>query len=211
MRTRSNWFRIMALSLLAALPAALPNIGCHRRNSLPDPGIPYDSSSTSEKLATFVYKEEGKLYLLTVGVNATRFHDKDDFIPLSVVLANKTTTPLELHRESFTLVDPANGSRYGLASVAEVRRQGKQVYDRRLMDADHLLTKLSAFRRAESNFFPYEGLLVDKVELHQFQYIFENLYFPRPEGNLLGKRFELHISARGLSQPLFIVFDVPER
>ena len=207
MRVGSSWSRITALSLLAALPA----LGCHRRNALPDPGIPYDSSATSEKLAAFIYKEEGRLYLLTAGVNATRFHDKDAFIPISVVLANKTTTPLNLHRESFTLVDPVSGSRYGLASVAEVRRQGKQVYDRRLMDVEHLLTKLSSFSKADSNFFAYEGLLIDQVELHQFQYILENLYFPRPEGELLGKRFELHVNAKGLAQPLFIVFDVPER
>ena len=207
MRSVSRLSCITALSLAATMSV----IGCHRRNALPDPGIGYDPSAPSEKLATFVYKEEGKLYLLTVGVNATRFHDKDPFIPLTVVLANKTTTPLMVHRESFTLVDPANGSRYGLASIAEVRRQGKQVYDRRLMDVDHLLTKLSNFRRADSNFFPYEGLLIEQVELHQFQYILENLYFPRPEGNLLGRRFELHVSAKGLTQPLFIVFDVPEK
>ena len=207
MKSGSKWSYITALILLTALAA----IGCHRRTSLPDPGIPYDPSAPSEKLATFIYKEEGKLYLLTVGVNATRFHDKDLFVPLTVFLANKTTTPLSLTRESFTLVDPVNGSRYGLASVAEVRRQGKQVYDRRLMDTEHLLNRMESFNKADSNFFPYEGLLIDKVELHQFQYILENLYFPRPEGDLLGKRFELHINAKALAQPLFIVFDVPER
>ena len=207
MRMVSQLSRITALAMFAALTA----IGCHRHHALPDPGIPTSSSTSSEKLATFIFKEEGRLYLLTVGVNATRFHDKDAFVPLTVLLANKTTTPLIVHRESFTLVDPVSGSRYGLASVAEVRKQGKQVYDRRLMDVDHLLTKLASFRKADSNFFPYEGLLIDQIELHQFQYILENLYFPRPEGELLGKRFELHINAKGLAQPLFIVFDVPER
>lgn len=201
-------------SLLAgALAAAilLAPAGCRRRSDRPDPGIPYSSSTTSPKLATFIYKEEGRLYLMTVGVNATRFHDKDAFVPLTVVLANRTTTPLHLTRESFILVDPVNGRRYGLASIDEVRRQGKQQFDRRLMDLEHLLGQLAAYQRAPSNYFPDTGLVIDQIELHQGQFVIDNLYFPRPEGDLLGRTFELHVDARGLQGPLFVVFAVPEK
>jgi hypothetical protein len=206
--------------LLTGLAAA----GCHRRSELPDPGIPYPSSTTSEKLATFLFKEEGRLYLMTVSVNATRFHDKDPFIPISVALANKTGTPLQIHRESFTLVDPVSGARYGLAGVEEVRRQGKMLYDLRLNDQEHLGMKLDGLHRAEAYFYGVERLatrgfgedirqrlVIDNVELHSFQYILDTLYFPRPEGELLGRTFELHVNSKGLQQPLFVVFTVPEK
>ena len=206
--TRMNRHRLLITAV--ALSAALPSIGC-QRHALPDPGIPYDPAATSEKLAAFIYKEEGRLYLLTVGVNAARFHDKDFFVPLTVLVGNKTKTALNLSRESFTLVDPANGARYHLADLAEVRRQGRQAHDRRLMDEDQLYSKVDGYQRTGSNFFPNEELLNDQVELHQFQYILENLYFPRPDGDLLGKPFELHVNGKGLAQPLFIVFEIPAR
>jgi len=197
------------LVLLVLLLSPLP--GCRRGYRPPAPGVPYASGTPSPKLATFIYKEEGKLYFMTVGVNATRFHDKDPFVPLTVTLVNKSDVPLEITRESFTLVDPVSGRRYGLASVEEVRRQGKQVYDRRLMDLEHLASKLEVFQRVPSNFFPFEGLLNDNLELHAFQYMLDNLYFPHPEGELLGKTFELHVTARGVQGELFVVFTVPEK
>ncbi len=202
---RRNGFMALVIT------TALAGTGCHRGAGAPDPGIPYSSSTTSAKLSTFIYKEEGKLYLVTVGVNATRFHDKDGFIPLTVTVVNKTTKPIELHRESFTLIEPVSGSRYGLASVDEVRRQGKMSYDQQLMDLDHLMSKLDIYTRASARFFPGAGtILNEQVELHQFQYVLENLYFPHPEGGLLGRTFELHVSGRGIDGPLFVVFTVPE-
>ena len=204
-RSHTKW-----LVLILAVLAVASGPGCKRRRTRPDPGIPYAAGTTSPKLAAFIFKEEGKLYLMTVGVNATRFHDKDAFIPLAVLLANKTTNPILLHRESFTLVDPVSGSRYGLASIEEIRRQGRQSYDRQLMDTEHLLSKVDVYRQSPSNFFPSERLVIDQVELHQFQYMFDTLYFPRPEGQLLGKTFELHVSAKGLTDQIFVVFTVPE-
>lgn len=203
---------MLRLWLVIVLVLAVPfsGAGCRRRSGRPVPGVAYDTATTSPKLSTFVFKEEGKLYLMTVGVNATRFHDKDAFIPLTVIVANRSGTALNLHRESFTLVDPISGARYGLAGVNEVRRQGKQSYDRKLMDQEHLASKVDIYQLVPSNFFPYQGLVNDSVELHQFQFLFDNLYFPRPEGSLLGKTFELHINAKGLQEQLFVVFSIPE-
>jgi hypothetical protein len=200
------------LAVLALLLLVVLAPGCRRRRSeIPDPGIPYASATPSAKLSTFIFKEEGQLYLVTVGVNATRFHDKDAFIPLTVTVVNKSTTPIHLHRESFTLVEPTSGSRYGLASIEEARRQGKLSYDRQLMDLDHLAMKLDMYKRSPAQFFPGSGSLVqDTVELHQFQFILDNLYFPRPEGGLLGRTFELHLSGKGIEGPLFVVFTIPE-
>lgn len=183
---------------------------CFHKSATPDPGIPYAPGTTSPKLATYIFKEEGKLYFFTVGVNATRFHDKDAFIPLAVSLVNKAKSPLIIGRESFSLVDPMNGARYSMASVQEIQKQGKQDHDKRLMDIEHLLTKLEIFNRVDSNFFPQTGIINDNIELHNFTYMLDTLYFPRPEGELLGKTFELHVTCKGLETPLFVVFKVPE-
>ncbi|MGH9868315.1 MAG: hypothetical protein ACREAA_09155 [Candidatus Polarisedimenticolia bacterium] len=208
MRSNRHTRRLVAAAVVLLVVAGA---ACRRRSQTPDPGIPYASGTTSPKLSTFIFKEEGKLYLVTVGVNATRFHDKDPFIPLTVTVANKTTTPIHLHRESFTLIEPVSGARYGLASVDEVRRQGKLSYDAQLMDLDHLGMKLDIYERASARFFPGTGAIVnEQVELHQFQFILDNLYFPHPEGGLLGRTFELHVSGRGIEGPLFVVFTVPD-
>jgi len=201
----------LSMIALMTLAVAVPVSGCRRRQDRPEPGVPYPTGTASPKLATFIFKEESKPYLMTVGVNATRFHDKDPFIPLAVLLVNKTKTPMNLDRESFTLVDPISGKRYGMASLDEARRQGKQEYDRKLMDQEHLLSKVDPFTRGDSNFFPITSVVIDRVELHQFMYMLDTLYFPHPEGELLGKTFELHVNSKGLEQPLFVVFTVPER
>ncbi|MFQ5702069.1 MAG: hypothetical protein ACE5HU_09515 [Acidobacteriota bacterium] len=199
---------VVSLVLVLVAPAA----GCRRRSPEPLPGIPFPTSTISRKLNTFVFEEDSRAYLMTVGVNAARFHDQDPFVPFSVVVANKMGPAIRLDRESFTLVDPVTGARYGLAGINEVRRQGKQLYDRQLLniDLDGFGTKLSGFHRLPSNFFPFQGIVIDHLEIHEFQYMADNLYFPRPEGELLGKRFELHLNSRGLEQDLFVVFTIPE-
>jgi len=199
--------------VLAAVLSAGFIAGCNRGSRDLPPGASFPTSTTSPKLSAFTFKEEGRRYLLTVGVNVTRWHDEDQFVPFTVVLANKTESKIRLTRESFTLIDPVSGARYGLATVQEVRAQGKQSYDAQIArtDMDHFGTKLDVFQRTESNFFPFQGLVHDEIELHQFQFIAENLYFPRPEGQLLGKTFELHVNSRDLDQSLFVVFTVPER
>ncbi len=203
--------RDVSICLLLAVALALAGMACRRGSDRPPAGVPFATGTTSRKLSTFIFEEEGKSYLMTVGVNAARFHDEDDFIPLTVVLLNKTGTRLEITRESFTLIEPTTGARYGLATIAEVRTQGKQLYDRQLMDLDFLGFKLQSFDRVDSNFFPGPGIVSDQFELHSFNYMLDNLYFPRPEGQLLGKTFELHANAKGLEQDLFVVFTIPEK
>ena len=201
------------LVLIVVLALGLVAGGCNRNSKRQASGVPFSTSTTSPKLSTFTFKEEGRQYFFTVGVNAARFHDKDRFVPFTVLLVNKTTQRLQLTRESFTLVDPASGSRYSLASIPEVRAQGKQTYDAQVSrtDLEHFGSKLDVYRRTPSNFFPYTGIVNDRIELHQFQFMFENLYFPHPEGQLLGKTFELHVNSSDLEQSLFVVFVVPEK
>jgi hypothetical protein len=206
---RMVW-RSVAVCVLA-VTLALVAVACRRGSDRPPAGVPFATGTTSRKLSTFIFEEEGKTYLMTVGVNAARFHDDDAFIPLTVVLLNKSGAKLEITRESFTLVDPVAGARYGMATIPEVRVQGKLSYDRQLMDLDHLGLKLEIFDRINSNFFPSQGIVSDQFELHSHQYMLDNLYFPRPEGQLLGKTFELHANPKGVEHDLFVVFTIPEK
>ena len=209
LRAASSHSRVLLAIIIIMITAF--SFACFRRSGRPAPGVPYDSSAASPKMSAFLFKEEGKLYLMTVGVNAARLHDDDKFVPLAVVIANKSGPRMNLDRESFTLVDPVSGSRYGLASIDEARQQGMQVHDRRLMDMEHLGHKLQAYTMVASNFFPNVQIIDDDIELHSFQFMADTLYFPRPEGQLLGKRFELHVNAKNLQSRLYVVFDIPEK
>jgi hypothetical protein len=208
------------------------------------------SDALSPTFAPMVYKEEGDLVLMTVSVNATRFHEDDPFIPLEIWLANKGIEPkLKIDRESFYLMDTI-GRRYGLAGHEEVRRlqrglsQDKRISgisDARTLgeclaqaetvglkfrdgarskcrrDSQEIstlgfnLTKFDPYSFIYTNFFPLTGtgLIDDRADLPRFTYMADLLYFPRPEGELRGGIFELHLTAEGLPEDVLVVFEVP--
>ena len=65
----------------------------------------------SRKLGRFVYIEEGTDLILTVGVYAAAFHEKDAFFPLEISLTNKMKgVTWVLTRESFRLLTDAGDS-----------------------------------------------------------------------------------------------------
>jgi hypothetical protein len=167
----------------------------------------------SPTLAPMLFKEEGDLVLMTVGVSATRFRGTDPFIPLEVWVANKGISPyFRVSRESFYLMDTF-GRRYGMAGVEEVRRlQPGVVQDRRMSMAEFNTFKFSAYRFVPSAFFPVMGaqILQDRIEIPRYGYISDMLYFPKPEGELNGGIFELHLVAKELPQEIFVVFEVPQ-
>jgi len=193
--------------LLLAISMAAPGCAFTVRDQL-RPG------TLSPTLAPFVYKEEGDLVLMTVGVGAARFRDDQPFIPLEVWVANKGVTPyISINRESFYLVDTF-GHRYAMAGVEEVRRlQGGLSIDRRMSSAEFNAFKFDAYHLVTSSFFPNIAsaaeVLHDRVEIPRYGYVREMLYFPRPEGDLLGGIFELHLVGKELPQEIFVVFEVP--
>jgi len=198
-----------ALALLPLCAAALLLTGCtYSAKDQMKPG------SLSPTLAPFLFKEEGELVLMTVGVGAARWRGDQPFVPLEVWIANKGVSPyITLNRESFYLMDTF-GHRYGMAGVEEVRKlQGGLSIDRRMGSAEFNTFKFAAYRRVESSFFPNIGtpaaVLHDHVEIPRYGYIGEMLYFPRPEGDLLGGIFELHLVAHQIPQEIFVVFEVP--
>jgi len=199
-------------SLLAAFVIAavsLPSGGCaFTAKDQIRPG------TLSPTLAPFLFKEEGDLVLMTVGVGAARMRDDQPFVPFEVWVANKGVAPyITINRESFYLMDTF-GKRYGMAGVEEVRRlQGGLSLDRRMGSAEFNIFKFDAYRLVQSSFFPNIGsaaeVLHDRVEVPRYGYIREMLYFPRPDGDLLGGIFEMHMVAKELPQEIFVVFEVP--
>jgi hypothetical protein len=199
--------RIGAVLITLLVAGASLQIGCtYSQRNVTRPDV------LSPTFAPMVFKEEGELILLTVSVNATRFHADDAFIPLEIWVANKgVSRSLRVTRESFYLTD-AFGRRYGMASVDEVRRlQTGLSQDRRLNSSEYNSFKFSAYRYIPSRFFPVTGgaLLRDRVELPRFAFMADMFYFPRPEGELRGGVFELHLKTKELDEEVFIVFEVP--
>jgi hypothetical protein len=195
--------------LLAAGLAAAASAGCTYSHERP---LAVSTDTLSPTLGPMTFKEEGNLVILTVDVNATRFHDDSPFIPVAVALANKRVEPyISISRESFYLMD-AFGRRYGLAGVGEVQRLQKGLaQDRKMTEVSFQSGKFNGFRFYSTTFFPYVSgaILRDRVDLPTFGALMDVLYFPRPEGELRGGVFELHLTSRELPQEVFVVFEVP--
>ncbi len=202
---------LVAVLLTAAAGAAACTYARERPRAV-------STDTLSPTLGPMTYKEEGNLVILTVDVNATRFHEDSPFVPVAVGLANKSVEPyISISRESFYLMD-SFGRRYGMAGVGEVQRlQRGRAQDRKLTEISFQTTKFDGFRFYRTSFFPSQGgspaltseVLVERLDLPPFAFLVDVLYFPRPEGELKGGVFELHLNARQLPQDVFVVFEVP--
>ena len=80
-------------------------------------------------------------------------------------------------------------------------------------------TTYQPWPRRPSTFFPVPGvsndpifqrrsLVNDRVELSNSSYMIDVLYFPHPEGKILGEYFELWMDSEDLEEPLFVKFRV---
>jgi len=197
-------------------------------------GAGEEAPPESRKLARFVYIEEGTDLILTVGVRAASFHEKDPFFPLEVSLTNRLKgVTWVLTREAFVLVDSA-GRRYELPTQEELLAgYDKRTFDNRLFEARSVTAgKHEGFRQVESNFFPdpmrgihrqadtpsdSSGVAptstslipIERVEVAGRTFMEDVLYFPHPDGTLVGGRFSLEIRAEGLDEPARIAFTIP--
>ncbi len=223
--------RMMATGMaLALLTAAACAVGAGAAG--PRPGDP--APELSRKLSAWVYIEQGTDLILTVGARAAAFHEEDAFFPLEVSVTNRQkNSTWVITRESFTLID-AEGRRYELPSQQELA-QGytKRTYDNNLFDARQVTAgKHEGYRQVESNFFPdpvggirrrpdtVAGLAgvaprsgslipIERVELNSMSFMEDVLYFPHPQGKLVGQRFSLELRAQGLEEPARIAFQIP--
>lgn len=192
-------------SLAAGL--ALLAVGCAIWNApLPrEPGL-------HPQLTRYGYIEEGRLVSLLVDTEAARRREQAKMIPFGVGVANIGLDRLTLTRESFTLIDDA-GRRYPMASMAEARAAGLLTEYDRTLSADAraaFLSRFSYWPFVRSAFFPRveRGLARDHIQLPRRSATYDVLYFPHPEGRLVGRRYELWMDTAELSEAVFVKFAV---
>jgi hypothetical protein len=169
------------------------------------------------KLSTFAYIEEGKLVTFIVDTRATRYRGKDKYIPVEIAIANRGVKVLTLTRESFTLADE-NGNRYPCASPKELLDNYDYLdLDRDLEELPEIVfNRFGAMTRYPSNFSPthfaarqgQSRVVIDRIQIPQYGYILDMIYFPMPTTGLRGHRFELTMTAPELTDPIFVKFEV---
>jgi hypothetical protein len=172
------------------------------------------------KLSAFSWIEDGDLVTFIVDVQPTRYRAEAPYIPFQIAIANRGLKRLTLTRESFTLVD-AKGNRYPVASPEELLENYNFLeLDRNLGELEGVTaSKFAAGVRYESNFSPTmesdiaqqaagANLVWDRVSIPRHGYIIDFIYFPQPEAELKGQRFELFLDAPELEDPIFLKFVV---
>lgn len=196
-----------------------------------DEGPP--APEVSRRLSYFVYVEEGKDLIFTVGVRAAAFHEMDEYFPLEIAVVNRMKGATWIvTRDSFTLLDEA-GTRYRLPTECDLMKNyTKQSFDLALFDARSVTAgKLEGYFQVESNFFPdpHSGVFrrpdtvsggsgvrprskslvpYERVELPPFRFLEDVLYFPHPAGKLVGQKLTLAFHPQGISEPARVAFRV---
>jgi len=206
-RTRGLDRHLLGVLLLAGLAALA--LSCLYRPILPrEPGL-------HPRLTPYAYVEQGRLIALGVDTEAARQREDRALVPFGVGVANIGLRRLTLNRESLTLVDES-GRRYAMATLQEVRsaavssgldlRQSERFFG-------VWAARFEPWPMVENIFFPRLGapgspLVRDRFELHRRAFSFDLIYFPHPEGKLLGQKLEMWIDAEELPEPTFVKFRI---
>ena len=164
------------------------------------------------KLSKHAWMEEGKLVTLIVDTLATRDRGTEPYVPLEIVVANSGVRALTLSRESFTLVDD-QGQRHPAAGTRELlERYDYLDQDRAIAELPGIVTnRFATYRFYPNNFSPSREdprIVRDQLTLPKFGWMHDILYFPTPEGGVMGKRLELFLDAPELENPVFVKFEV---
>jgi hypothetical protein len=198
--------RVGAQAAVWALAVGLTVAACAPRQTTP--GLaPY-----SPTLGPFIYYEEGKEVLLTVGAFATRQRPADTFVPVEIGMANKDLDrTLILSRESFTL-QVGDGEEIEMADAPSVIEGYRALEaDRRLFRSrEFTAAKFDRYRVVASSFYPNSpgrrGLVRDTVELPPGTYFQDVLYFKNPGFSLAGLSLRLLVRLRANEDPLVVAF-----
>ncbi|PYT07594.1 MAG: hypothetical protein DMF49_07630 [Acidobacteria bacterium] len=191
--------KALALIVPLALSAACAHTGADPRKY----------AGLDRRLDPFTYIEEGKLVALAVNTQATRYREKESYIPLAVGIANKGKKTIRVDRESFILYDET-GKRYPMVPFSEVnQRYERSPSDRQFTTFFEIWNaKWPVYTPVPSDFFPLRTarIVQEFIELPPFHYTAEYLYFPHPEDGLVNHRFELHVNIKPLEEPVFVKF-----
>lgn len=175
------------------------------------------AADVDRKLSTFAFIEEGKLATFIVDTRATRYREKERYVPVEISVANRGVKQLTLTRESFVLADE-NGNRYPCASSKELLDNYEFLdLDRNLSElSDIVFNRYAAMTEYPSKLSPTRTVtrpgeratVTDSVVLPRYGYLIDMIYFPAPTTGLKGHRFELTMSAPELTDPIFVKFEV---
>lgn len=175
------------------------------------------AADVDRKLSTFAFIEEGKLATFIVDTRATRYREKERYIPIEIAVANRGVRQLTLTRESFTLADET-GNRYPCASPKELLDNYEYLdLDRNLSELSEIVfNRFAAMTAYPSKLSPTRlfgraglpGTVTDTVSLPRYGYLIDMIYFPAPSTGLKGHKFELTMSTAELTDPIFVKFEV---
>ncbi len=155
---------------------------------------------------------EGQVW---VSVDIALHRTKEAFIPLAVAVYNRSRSSVVLNHDSFTLVG-AGGVPLKMPTIPELRkRYTKQSFDLTMIRLYGMPfgTRLDLEYLVPSNFFPVvangsEGVRIQRVELPQFYWTIDLLYFPRPAGFAKGQPVTLVVSPEGWDTPIRVKLHV---
>jgi hypothetical protein len=159
----------------------------------------------SRKIGYFTYLNEEVSAVLMVDVELARMRKDENYIPLSMKLANKGLHALKIGRQSFELLDPADAaySMPGFKALEAVYKKysaDAKFYARKIFTEGDVQTSFSTFRKLPCSFFPHPAkdstmhdVLIEEVEIPQGSYIEDLLYFPRPKGSEPGQVLRLRL------------------
>ena len=196
--------------LVAAMIVAAA--GCATRQ--PMTGQP--AAAVDRKLSTFAFIEDGKLATFIVDTRATRYREKEKYVPVEIAIGNRGVKQLSLTRESFTLSDET-GARYPCASPKELLDNYDYLdLDRNLVELPEIVfNRFGAMTFYPSKFSPTRrpaavgsSVVTDSVQLPRYGYLLDMIYFPIPATGLKNHRFELTMTAPELTDPIFVKFEV---
>jgi hypothetical protein len=167
-------------------------------------------SDVDPKLTNTAFMEDGQLVNFIVGVRATKSRADRDYIPIQIAIVNKGLAGLTVNREFFTLIDE-DGNRYAPVGREELQRgYPNPDLDRRLGDLDGVVRgKYQSYPVVPSTLTPtFDRPVLLETKLPRFTLMVDWLYFPRPEGGVKERRFELFLDSPELPDPVFVRFRV---
>ncbi len=155
---------------------------------------------------------EGQVW---VSVDIALHRTKEPFIPLAVAVYNTSRQSIVLNHDSFWLVG-TDGVAHKMPTIPELRkRYHKQSFDLTMVRLYGMPfgTRLDLEYLVPSNFFPLvengsEGVRIQRVELPQFYWTVDLLYFSRPAGLAKGEPVTLVVAPKGWDTPLHVKLSV---
>lgn len=174
------------------------------------------AAPAADRPGQIVFKAESALGEVWANVGLTRQRLDQDYVPIVVLVANRSREPVIVDRDAIRLIG-ADGRRSPMPTLQELRKgYGKTGLDGRAVSGAGIPYEVWQQNRRliESNFFPNlstdrRGIVIDEVTLPFGYAMIDLLYFAKPSGLAPGQPVILEVQPVGWDVPirLGIVFD----